>query len=224
MTGLALLLLIFQRDLGTAAIFLFLYAIIVYSGTGDQRVLIFSLLVLILAAIVGYALFDVVDLRVDAWLNPWLDPSGRSYQIVQSLLAVANGWPDRSRTRPWAARGLFPLPSPILFSPPSVKKAGCLVRLPFLGLLALFVSRSLRIAIRSTDTFQRLLSIGLGVHLVGQSILIIGGNLRCCHSPVSPCHSYPTEASSLVVSIFELLCLLIISSRQEVSYAPNLKK
>ena len=29
--------------------------------------------------------------RVDAWLNPWLDPSGRSYQIVQSLLAVANG-------------------------------------------------------------------------------------------------------------------------------------
>ena len=29
--------------------------------------------------------------RVNSWINPWLDPSGKSYQIVQSLLAVAAG-------------------------------------------------------------------------------------------------------------------------------------
>ena len=90
--------------------------------------------------------------------------------------------------------------------------------LAIVGLLALFVSRSLRIAFRSTDTFQRLLSIGLGVHLVGQSILIIGGNLRLL--PLTgvtlPFVSY--GGSSLVVSAFELVCLLIISARQEASY------
>ena len=78
MTGLALLLLFFQRDLGTAAIFMVLYAVIVYAGTGNKNVLFISVLVLLLAAIAGYALFDVVNQRVNAWINPWLDPSGRS--------------------------------------------------------------------------------------------------------------------------------------------------
>ena len=42
MTGLALLLLVFQRDLGTAAIFIVLYAVIVFAGTGNKNVLFIS--------------------------------------------------------------------------------------------------------------------------------------------------------------------------------------
>ncbi len=91
MTGLALLLLVVQRDLGTASIFLFLYAVIVYVASGRRRVALAAVAILIAASAAGYFLFDVVRVRFDAWLNPWLDPSGRSYQIVQSLLAAANG-------------------------------------------------------------------------------------------------------------------------------------
>ncbi len=89
--GLAILLLVVQHDLGTASIFIFLYTIVLFVATGKKRVLLISLFVLLFAGIAGYFLFDVVRLRVDAWLNPWLDPSGRSFQIVQSLMAVANG-------------------------------------------------------------------------------------------------------------------------------------
>ena len=214
MTGLALLLLVFQRDLGTAAIFLVLYAIIVYAGTGDYRVLLFSLLVLILAVVVGYGLFDVVKLRVDAWINPWLDPSGRSYQIVQSLLALANGGLI-GRGPGMGSPSLVPIAqSDFIFAAIS-EETGLLGALALVGLLALFVNRSIRLAIRSADPFQRLLAIGLGVHLVGQSILIIGGNLRLL--PLTgvtlPFVSY--GGSSLLVSSFELLCLLIISARPE---------
>jgi len=217
MTGLALLLLIFQRDLGTAAIFLVLYAVIVYAGTGNRRVLFFSMLVLVLAGVVGYALFDVVNLRVDAWINPWLDPSGRSYQIVQSLLAVANGGLI-GRGPGMGSPSLVPIAqSDFIFSAIS-EETGLLGALALIGLLVLFVNRSIRIAIRSADPFQRLLAIGLGVHLVGQSILIIGGNLRLL--PLTgvtlPFVSY--GGSSLLVSSFELLCLLIISARPEQTY------
>jgi hypothetical protein len=217
MTGLASLLLVFQRDLGTAAIFLVLYAVIVYAGTGDYRVLIFSTVVLILAAILGYALFDVVSLRVDAWINPWLDPSGRSYQIVQSLLAVANGG-FVGRGPGMGNPSLVPIAqSDFIFSAIS-EESGLLGGLAVLGLLALFVSRSIRIAIHAADPFQRLLAIGLGVHLVGQSILIIGGNLRLL--PLTgvtlPFVSY--GGSSLLVSSFELLCLLIVSAHLEETY------
>jgi cell division protein FtsW (lipid II flippase) len=213
MTGLALLLLVFQRDLGTAAIFLALYAVIVYAGTGDRRVLLFSLLVLIVASVIGYVLFDVVNQRVDAWINPWLDPSGRSYQIVQSLLAVANGGLI-GRGPGMGSPSLVPIAqSDFIFTAIS-EESGLLGAIALIGILALFASRGIRIAIRSVDIFKRLLAIGLGVHLVGQSILIIGGNLRLL--PLTgvtlPFVSY--GGSSLVVSFFELLCLLLISTQE----------
>ena len=90
MTGLALLLLVVQRDLGTAMIFLFIYAAVVYVASGQKRILLLSAAAIALAGMVGYYLFEVVRIRVDAWVNPWADPSGRSYQIVQSLIAIAN--------------------------------------------------------------------------------------------------------------------------------------
>jgi cell division protein FtsW (lipid II flippase) len=50
-----------------------------------------SIFGLLIAFIGGYRLFEIVQIRVEAWLNPFLDPSGNSYQIVQSLIAFANG-------------------------------------------------------------------------------------------------------------------------------------
>ena len=90
-TGLALLLLLVQRDLGTASIFILLYAAVVYIALGRRRVLLISVGMLLLAGLAAYFLIGLIQLRVDAWFNPWLDPSGRAYQIVQSLLAIANG-------------------------------------------------------------------------------------------------------------------------------------
>jgi hypothetical protein len=214
MTGLALLLLIFQRDLGTAAIFMVLYAVIVYTGTGKKDVIFVSLLVLILAAVAGYALFDVVNQRVDAWINPWLDPSGRSYQIVQSLLSVANGGLI-GRGVGMGSPSLVPIAQSDFIFSAIMEETGLLGGLVILGLLALLVNRGMRIAMKSDDTFHRLLATGLVVHLVGQSILIIAGNLRLL--PLTgvtlPFVSY--GGSSLLVSFFELLCLVLISARQE---------
>ena len=214
MTGLALLLLVFQRDLGTASIFLFLYATVVYTGTGDRRVVILSLIALALAGVAGYALFDVVRLRVDAWINPWLDPSGRSYQIVQSLIAVANGGLF-GRGPGMGNPGLVPIPqSDFIFAAIS-EESGLLGALALLGLLALLVNRGMRAALHAGDPFRRLLAAGLTVHLAAQSILIIGGNLRML--PLTgvtlPFVSY--GGSSLLVSFIELLCLLLISAPQE---------
>ncbi len=214
MTGLSLLLLLFQRDLGTAAIFIVLYAVIVFAGTGNKNVLLIGALVLILAAVAGYSLFDVVSQRVNAWINPWLDPSGRSYQIVQSLLAVANGG-FIGRGAGMGSPSLVPIAqSDFIFSAIS-EEAGLVGALAILVLLALLVNRGMRLGMKSADPFHRLLAIGFVVHLVGQSILIIAGNLRLL--PLTgvtlPFVSY--GGSSLLVSFFELLCLLLISARSE---------
>jgi cell division protein FtsW (lipid II flippase) len=219
MTSLALLLLLFQRDLGTAVIFMALYAVIIYAGTDKKAVIFASLAVLLVAAIAGFYLFSVVNQRVEAWINPWIDPSGRSYQIVQSLLAVANGGLF-GRGIGMGNPNLVPIAqSDFIFSAIS-EETGLAGAFGIIGLLALLVNRGMRTALKAGDPFKRLLAIGLIVHLVGQSILIIAGNLRLL--PLTgvtlPFVSY--GGSSLLVSFIELLCLLLISASHS-EFIPN---
>ena len=220
LTGLALLLLFVQRDLGTASIFLFLYAAVVYAATGDWRIPLVSAGGLLLAGIAGYLLFDVVQIRIEAWLNPWLDPSGRSYQIVQSLLAVANGG-LAGRGPGLGNPGLVPVPqSDFIFTAIS-EEFGLAGALGLIATLGLILVRGLRAALVAPDAFRRILAAGLTLHLTVQSILIIGGNLRLL--PLTgvtlPFVSY--GGSSLLVSMLELLCLLHISmaSSEQPGYA-----
>jgi cell division protein FtsW (lipid II flippase) len=214
LTGLALVLLLVQRDLGTASIFILLYASVLYLATGRKRVILVSAGILLLAGAIGYTLIGVVHLRVDTWLNPWLDPSGHSYQIIQSLLAVASGG-LLGRGPGLGSPGLVPIAhSDFIFST-IAEETGLVGTLTLLGLLALFLSRGMRAALHATNRFRRLLAAGLTTYLGIQSLLIIGGNLRLL--PLTgvtlPFISY--GGSSLVTSYIALFFLLLISNNTE---------
>lgn len=217
MTGLALSLLLVQRDLGTASIFLLLYAALVYAATGRKSILVIACFGLLAAGVAGYWLFDVVRIRVEAWLNPWLDPSGRSYQIVQSLIAVANGG--------WLGRGpgvgnpaLVPLAHSDLIFAAIAEEEGLAGVVGMLAVFGLITARGLRVATRlegaidAKDVFRRNLAAGITAYMVGQALMISGGSLRLF--PLTgitlPFVSY--GGSSLVVSFLALLALLEISS------------
>ncbi len=217
--GIALLLLAVQRDLGTASIFIFLYAIILFIASGKKRILLISLIGLAVAGIAGYFLFDVVRIRVDAWLNPWLDPSGRSFQIVQSLMAVANGG-TFGRGPGMGSPSLVPVAISDFVFVAIAEETGLVGSLSLLALIGFFVTRGLRTAMRAPDSFRRTLAAGLTAYLGAQSILIIGGNVRLL--PLTgvtlPFVSY--GGSSLLTSFLALLMLLFISSQPETEPAP----
>lgn len=212
MTGLALLLLLAQRDLGTASIFLFLYTTIVYIATGRKRFLLIMALALGLAALAGYALFDVVRLRIDAWLNPWVDPSGRSYQIVQSLIAVANGGIS-GRGLGLGSPSLVPIAHSDFIFAAIAEEGGLPLVTGLLGLIVLVAERGLRAALHASNDFQRYLAAGLTAYLVGQSVLIIGGNLRLLPLTGVTLPFVSSGGSSLLTSFLSLLFLLHISQR-----------
>ncbi len=221
LTGLALLLLFFQRDLGTASIFLFLYAVVVYIASRRTAIVLAGGLTLLTSAIVGYAAFDIVRLRIDAWLNPWLDPSGRSYQIVQSLLAIANGG-ILGRGPGLGNPGLVPIPHSDFVFASIVEETGLVGGLGLLLLVALLAARGIRTALRATSAFDRYLASGLTAYLVGQSVLIIGGNTRLL--PLTgvtlPLVSY--GGTSLLTSWIAVLALLHISNQQDAEMPPPL--
>ncbi len=218
-TGLALLLLLVQRDLGTASIFIFIFTIILFLATGKRRILLSTGILLIFALAIGYFFIGVIRIRVDGWLNPWNDPSGSSYQIVQSLLAIANGG--------IFGRGLgigSPLLVPVAISDfifaAIAEETGLVGSLGLLALIGLILARGLITSLRAADRFRRYLAAGVVAYLGIQSLLIIGGNLRLL--PLTgvtlPFVSY--GGSSLLTSYIALFILLVISNREDSEPAP----
>lgn len=213
-TGMALVLLVVQRDLGTASIFICITTIFLYLATGKRRILITALVSLTLALTVGYFFIDIIHIRVMGWLNPWNDPTGDSYQIIQSLLAVANGGT--------IGRGLgigSPLLVPVSISDfiyaAIAEETGLIGTCSLLLLLWLIFARGILIALRATDRFQRYLAAGVVAYIGVQSLLIIGGNIRLL--PLTgvtlPFVSY--GGSSLLTSFMALFLLLHISNTEE---------
>jgi len=220
-TSLALLLLLVQRDLGTASIFILIYATIVYIAIGRKRVLLTSFAMLILAGLVGYFLIGLIQLRIDAWINPWTDPSGRAYQIVQSLLAIANGG-IAGRGPGLGSPTLVPISHSDFIFTAITEETGLVGVIGLLALQVLLVGRGLRVALLAPDRFRRLLASGITAYFSIQSLLIIGGNLRVL--PLTgvtlPFVSY--GGSSLLTSYAALLVLILISNVDEEEPAPLL--
>ncbi len=212
--GAALVLLAGQRDLGTASLFILIYTVVVYVASRRKRTLVISLLVLAAAGAIGYLLFDVVRIRVDAWLDPWLDPVGRSYQIVQSLIAVASGG-FLGRGPGLGSPGVVPVAHSDFIFAAIAEENGVLGSVALLGLFALLVERGFRAAIFSPSNYRRYLAAGITAYLTIQAIFIIGGNLRLL--PLTgvtlPFVSY--GGSSLLTAYISLLILTLISNKDE---------
>lgn len=214
LTGLALLLLIVQRDLGTASIFISIFTVMIFIATGKRRILISSVALLSLTLLLGYFFIDIIQVRVTGWLDPWHDPTGNSYQIVQSLLAVANGGT--------IGRGLgigSPLLVPVAISDfifaAIAEETGLIGTLGLIALIWIILARGLIASLRAADRFKRYLAAGIVTYLGIQSLLIIGGNVRLfpLTGVTLPFVSY--GGSSLLTSYIALFLLLVISNAED---------
>lgn len=219
LSSIVILLLLLQRDLGTASIFLALYTSITYFATNRKRILLTSLVSIILIGFAGYYLVGIINTRISAWIDPWADPGGNSYQIIQALISIANGGIE--------GRGLglgFPDLVPVALSDfmysAIAEETGLIGTLGLLAIYGLIINRGFRIALRAPGIFQRYLAAGISTYIGIQAILIVGGNLRLL--PLTgvtlPFVSY--GGSSLLTSFIALLLLLLISNHLDEEPAP----
>lgn len=219
MTGIALLLLLVQHDLGTAWVFIFIYMILIYAAAGRRRVLVASLFVLVVSLIAGYELVNLVHQRVEIWINPWADPSGSGYQIVQGLLAIASGG-MLGRGPGMGSPGVVPVSHSDFIFTSIVEETGVVGAIALLLIIVFLCLRALRISLHARDSYQRYLAIGLSAYLASQSLLIIGGNIRML--PLTgvtlPFVSY--GGSSMLASFFALLLLCLVSNEGVNRSAP----
>ena len=178
MWGISVLILIWQRDLGTAILFFVIFLVLLYVASGYYLILLSGAILIVLAALVAYRLFDVVQLRIDIWLNPWPEATGRAFQIVQSLLAFAAG----GSFGQGIGQG-SPIYIPVVHSDfvlsALAEEWGLLGVVAVLACFAILVTRGLRCAMRQgRRPFQALLCVGLSTLIMTQSLLIMAGVLK----------------------------------------------
>ncbi len=208
--GAALMILVVQRDLGTASLFIALYTVIIFLASGKRRFLLFSFLVILAALIAGYYVFDVIQVRVEGWLNPWLDPNGRSYQIVQSIIAMANGGVF-GRGIGLGSPGVVPVAQSDFIFPSIIEETGLLGAVGVVVLYAVLTLRGFLVSLKASNQFQRYLAAGITTYLISQALLIMGGTTRLLPLTGVTLPFFSYGGSSLVTAFFASLLLLIIS-------------
>lgn len=212
MWGISVVILIWQRDLGTAILFFAVFIILLYVASGYKRILVSGLLLIVLAGIVAYNQFAVVQLRIDIWLNPWPEADGRAFQIVQSLLAFAAGGTFGQGVGQGSPTYIPVVHSDFVFAA-LAEEWGLLGIITVTASIAVFITRGLQIAIsQQRRSFLALLAVGLSMLIATQSLLIMAGVLKLV--PLTgvtlPYLSY--GGSSLLVSFIIAGLLLRLSA------------
>lgn len=215
MWGLSVVILVWQRDLGTAGLFFVVFLLLLYLASGALWILVGGAVLGLAAVLAAYNLFSVVELRVDIWLNPWPEAGGRAYQIVQSLQAFAAGGVFGQGIGQGMPGYVPVVHSDFVFAAVG-EEWGLLGTISVVTAIAALCLRGLRISLQyPSRSFRSLLTIGLSVLLAVQSIMIMGGVLKLL--PLTgvtlPFLSY--GGSSLLVSFVALGLLIRLSSGEE---------
>ncbi len=152
--------------------------------------------------------------RINFFVNPWVDPQNKGYQLIQSLLAIASGgWGGSGFGLSQQKLSYLPIRSTDFIFAVYAEEFGFIGSILLLLLILVYGTLALRVAIKCRDRLPQLVAIGVMVFLVGQSLINIGvatGSLPTTGLPL-PFFSYGTN--SIIASL--LLAALLIRVAKE---------
>lgn len=177
MVLLCLGIIVLQRDIGAAALFMGLFIAMMYLATGQKGYGIVGIVLFVGGAALSAALFPHVAARIQVWLNPWADATGRGYQPLQALYALGAGGVTGSGLGMGLA-DLIPLASSDFIFAVVAEELGLLGATAVLLLYGFISFRAYQIAWSSSDRFGALLAAAIATMFALQSIIVIGGVIR----------------------------------------------
>jgi cell division protein FtsW (lipid II flippase) len=232
--GVAMLILLATKDLGSALLYFGIFLGMLYAATSRLLYVGTGVALFVGGCVFVYRTTQHVRDRVTIWLHPWTThpvpcpghtPRPRqeclSYQLVKSLYSIANGGVGGTglgKGTFTTASGTQLIPgakTDFIFSVPA-QELGLVGVVAFLLVFLLFAARGFRIALTASDGFSKLVAAGLTFGFALQTFIIVGGVLRLI--PLTgitlPFVSY--GGSSVVANFILLAGLLLISHRAEL--------
>jgi cell division protein FtsW (lipid II flippase) len=216
--GAAMLVLFQTNDLGGAMLYFSVFLAMLYVATGRIAYVVVGTALFALGAYGLYHVVGHVEERVTIWLDPWSEPFGAGYQLVQSIYAISGG-------------GLFGtgLGRGVLLSPEGnpyipfletdfiysaiAQELGLAGGAAVILLYVVLVYRGFRVAMLADDGFSKLLAAGVTATLALQAFIIVGGvtGLIPLTGITLPFVSY--GGSSILANFLVLGLLLAVSNR-----------
>ena len=175
----AMVVMVFEKDLGATLLFFGIFLAMLYVATGKVFYVLVGLVLLVGGGFVAYHEFNHVAARIDVWIAPFGSDLrfDQGYQLTQGLFSLANG-------------GLFgaglgngmPERIPVVWSDfvfdAFTEEVGFVGALALLALYLVFVYRGMLVALRAPTLFLQLLATGLSFIIAFQTLVIVGGNAK----------------------------------------------
>jgi cell division protein FtsW (lipid II flippase) len=207
----ALAIMVFENDFGTALLFFGMFVMMIYVTAGKISWVIIGLLAFAAAAVLAARFTGHVQTRVDYWLHPFDQPDN-AYQIIQAQFALSHGglfgsgWGlGQPQVTIYAASDMI--------SAAIGEEIGVVGLIGVIALYGLLVFRGLKTALISADAFPKLFAAGLSFGLMLQVFTIIGGVTRLLPLTGLTTPFLSQGGSSMVANWILVAALLIISNQ-----------
>jgi cell division protein FtsW (lipid II flippase) len=214
----SLLVLIFETDIGTSALFFGMFVAMLYVATQRTSWLLIGILLFVFGAYVASKVFSHVGARFTAWLHPFTaanvfcnpGPAAHcvsSYQLVQGLYGMGVGGilgSGLGHGQPY----FTPLVQSDFIMTAFGEELGLTGLMAMLLIFGLIVQRGLRASVAVRDPFAKLLGGGLSFAIALQVFIIVGGVTRLI--PLTGITTpFLSQGGSSLIAIWALIGLLM---------------
>ncbi|HIS39383.1 MAG TPA: FtsW/RodA/SpoVE family cell cycle protein [Candidatus Aphodovivens avistercoris] len=164
----------FEKDLGSALVFFFVFLVMIYVATGKKTYVIVGVALMAAGAVGLYFVFDHVQVRVATWLDPFADAQNTGYQLVQTLYSLADGGMFGVGIGRGLAEQIPVVESDFIFAAIG-EETGLLGAAGLLLLYLCFAIRGMVTAARAKSDVSSFTAVGLTAIIILQAFIIVGG-------------------------------------------------
>ena len=208
-------LILLEPDYGTAISLLLIIGLMVFAAGLNYRYLVGAALVALPVLYIVLISAPYRRRRLLAFWNPWADPLGDGFQVIQSLIAVGTGHVFGKGLMAGVQK-LFYLPEPHTDFIYAVigEELGLIGATTVLICFCVIAWRGVRIALRAEDAFGSFVALGLTTMVAVQALVNISVVLGLLPTKGIPLPLVSAGGSSLLINLLGMGVLLNISQHE----------
>ncbi|MCI9130192.1 MAG: FtsW/RodA/SpoVE family cell cycle protein [Eggerthellaceae bacterium] len=177
MWALAFLIVVLEKDLGSALVLFAVFLVMLYVATGKKLYILVGVVLAAIAAVALFFMFTHVQTRVDVWLDPFKDAQDKGYQIVQGIYSLADGGMFGQGIGRGMPTNIPYVESDFIFAAIG-EETGLLGAAGVLLLYLCFAIRGILTAARAKSDFASFTAVGLTSIVILGAFIIVGGVTR----------------------------------------------